>query len=53
MEGFIQFLIEAKAELIYVGSIYIVLCLAVNGLDKFYHPYGRKKIHTKKNKSKR
>lgn len=52
MDGFIQFLIDSKAEWCYIGSIYIVLCLVVNGLDKFYHP-GGKKIHKKKNKSKR
>lgn len=51
MEGFIQFLIEAKAELIYVGSIYIILSLVIIGLEKFY-PSG-KKLHKKKNKSKR
>ncbi len=52
--GFIQFLIEAKAELIYFGSIYIVICLVVTWLDKFYcHQGNRKKLHKRKNKSKR
>lgn len=54
MNKFIEFIIQAKVELIYFGIIYIIFCLVVYILDKFYHPYqSGKKLHKKKNKSKR